>query len=70
MPIREYKCSECGCEFESIELGERSGSKSGNGMCPMCGSSDIGRKFSLFSSPRGEAGPSCEGNKPAPGRFG
>ncbi len=59
MPIREYKCSGCGCQFESIDLGRESDHRSDKTICPNCGSKDIGRKLSLFSSRKGEAS-SCD----------
>ncbi len=44
MPMFEFQCAACGCEFEELILGasERSA------LCPQCGSADTRR---LISSP-------------------
>ena len=46
MPIREYECKDCLIRFETIELG----GESDNVTCPRCGSENVEKKFSLFSS--------------------
>ena len=66
MPIREYKCNDCGFQFESIDLGSDKNPKAERLSCPHCGSGDLGRKMSLFSSLGGDA-PSA--SKPAPKRL-
>lgn len=67
MPIREYKCNDCGFQFESIDLGSDKRRKTETMSCPGCGSRDLGKKVSLFSSFGGD---SSSGTKPAPKRFG
>lgn len=42
MPIFEYKCNECGYEFEALI--ER-----WNGRCPKCESENLTKKFSTFT---------------------
>ncbi len=44
MPIYEYRCRECGDEFELLVRRDETGVK-----CPECDSSDIVRKFSAFA---------------------
>jgi putative FmdB family regulatory protein len=69
LPIREYRCGECGCQFESIELGAESKPGPEKGICPICGSSDLSRRFSLFSSLKGDTDSSCS-TKSTPRKFG
>ncbi len=45
MPIYEYRCKECGNEFEELILG-----KEENISCPKCKSSNISRLLSLCRS--------------------
>ena len=45
MPIYEYICRQCGCEFE--KLVPRSGTPV---ECEQCGSSDVEKQFSVFSA--------------------
>jgi putative FmdB family regulatory protein len=42
MPIYEYRCSECGEEFELLVFGEKKIT------CIKCGSQDVVKKFSVF----------------------
>jgi putative FmdB family regulatory protein len=58
MPIFEYRCSECGRRFEELVL-----SDSKKIVCPDCGSEDVEKEFSLFSS-------SGHGCAPSGGGFG
>ncbi len=45
MPIYEYKCSKCDCEFEKLVFG---GSDDGIS-CPECKSGNVEKVFSCFS---------------------
>jgi putative FmdB family regulatory protein len=58
MPIREYECKKCKIRFETIELG----GESDRVTCPRCGSDEVEKKFSLFSSSPNE-GTSCRANR-------
>lgn len=49
MPIFEYICEKCGNQFERLQRAEQ---PEGRG-CPKCGSSDIKRQLSSFSSNAG-----------------
>ncbi|MEW6002027.1 MAG: zinc ribbon domain-containing protein [Nitrospirota bacterium] len=42
MPIYEYKCNECGEDFERLVFGNQKVN------CPKCNSEDIKKKFSTF----------------------
>jgi putative FmdB family regulatory protein len=44
MPIYEYKCSNCGEDFEKLVFGNQ------EVRCPKCDSEDIKKKFSVFSA--------------------
>jgi putative FmdB family regulatory protein len=44
MPIYEYKCSNCGEDFEKLVFGNQ------KVRCPKCDSGDIKKKFSVFSA--------------------
>jgi len=45
MPIFEYMCLKCGKRFEELVL-----TSSAEVECPDCGSGDVEREISLFSS--------------------
>lgn len=45
MPIYEFRCSQCGKEFETLVL--RSGDEAVN--CPVCGSKETKKILSAFS---------------------
>lgn len=47
MPIYEYRCTECGEEFEKFV---RSMTAKEEIVCPACGSSKVEKKISLFGS--------------------
>ncbi|MGC8839589.1 MAG: FmdB family zinc ribbon protein [Anaerolineae bacterium] len=47
MPIYEYRCSECGEEFEKFV---RSMTAEVEVVCPACGSSEVEKKISLFGA--------------------
>lgn len=54
MPIFEYLCKECGNRFEKLVKGS-----AGDGCeCPACGSAEVKRELSLFSS-AGKASDKC-----------
>lgn len=44
MPIFEYKCCNCGEDFEKLVFG------SSTVECPKCNSKDVKKKFSVFSA--------------------
>jgi len=48
MPIYEFRCGECGSEFESVRLPGREWTTT----CPGCGSKRAEKLFSTFSTPR------------------
>lgn len=55
MPMFEYSCIACGFRFEKLQ-------KSGEAdkvICPACGSAEVKRELSPFSSSTGSAGGSC-----------
>ncbi|MEK6528350.1 MAG: zinc ribbon domain-containing protein [Nitrospirota bacterium] len=43
MPIFEYKCEDCGEEFEQLVSG-----KNPEVICPKCSSKNLKKKFSVF----------------------
>jgi putative FmdB family regulatory protein len=45
MPIYEFRCGECGNEFETLVLGSREDAVG----CPVCGSKDTKKILSAFS---------------------
>lgn len=47
MPIYEYRCKECGEEFEKFV---RSMTAEEEVVCPSCGSPQVEKKISLFGS--------------------
>ncbi len=53
MPMFEYRCGDCGNEFEELIL-SRSAEASVN--CPKCGSGDVHKKISSFSGMTGGSG--------------
>jgi putative FmdB family regulatory protein len=57
MPIYEYSCNRCGSEFETLVRASTVPE------CPGCGSTDLGRKLSVFSTgaPKPEAGMAAGG---------
>jgi len=64
MPIYEFRCDDCGEEFEELILGSRNSVK-----CPKCSSRNCTKKMSAFAFKSGtqfvgtgkKAGPSCSG---------
>lgn len=53
MPIYEYSCRECNCEFESLLLNTE---EKESVRCPRCGGDRIERLPSCFASTSGESG--------------
>jgi putative FmdB family regulatory protein len=53
MPIYEYRCNECGEEFEKFL---RSMSASKDLCCPKCGSRRVAKAISLFGTTRASSG--------------
>ncbi len=49
MPIFEYNCQVCGADFEKLI---RSGD--GSVVCPVCGSTEVEKKFSVFGCKAGD----------------
>ena len=60
MPIYEYRCQECGREFE---LFVRAADKRSEPVCPECGSTRVSKAVSLFgvagTGKRDSAAPTC-----------
>lgn len=50
MPIYEYRCAKCGCQFESLVL-----SADEKVQCNACGSEEVQRQMSCFSMAGGGA---------------
>ena len=65
MPIYEYRCKSCGEVFEQLVLG---GGLDDNLSCPKCGSKDIEKAMSAFSSAGGSRSESSVGCSSS-GRF-
>jgi putative FmdB family regulatory protein len=53
MPIFEYRCQECGTEFDELESVEN---RDAPHECPKCGSEKSERLMSLFSTGSGGEG--------------
>lgn len=52
MPIFEYVCQQCGARFEKLIL---SSQRSKSLRCPQCGTENVEKAISLFSSGVGSA---------------
>lgn len=46
MPLIEYTCLDCGSRFEKLQKADAAGQTE----CPMCGSANVKRELSTFSS--------------------
>jgi putative FmdB family regulatory protein len=58
MPIIEYHCRKCGNVFENIEIDARQDEP----VCPNCGSRNVEKIFSLFSTGKGRS--ACDISRP------
>jgi len=61
MPIYEYHCAKCGCDFEELVT-----SSSAKITCPQCGGKKVGKLMSVFAHQSGgefrsSGGSSCSG---------
>ncbi|MFH1529267.1 MAG: zinc ribbon domain-containing protein [Pseudomonadota bacterium] len=65
MPMYDFRCPDCGHEFEELVFGARLPS-----LCPSCGGDGIERKVSIFAARVGGSGAapvssgSCRGGSP------
>ncbi|MCA1765606.1 MAG: zinc ribbon domain-containing protein [Desulfobulbaceae bacterium] len=58
MPLFDFICRTCGRQFEFLAMGPD------RPLCPFCGSDDLNKQISSFSSPRagkGDSGSSSSG---------
>jgi len=65
MPIYEYVCGKCSCQFEQLIRGDEQAE------CPECGTAKVSKQLSVVAAPQVGSGPStCEakadGACPAP----
>jgi putative FmdB family regulatory protein len=60
MPMFEYSCNACGFRFEKLQKSAEAGQVD----CPACGSADVKKELSTFSSSAGSSSGPCA---PAPG---
>lgn len=51
MPIYQYRCEDCGTEFEDLVRGAELPA------CPRCAGSNASKRFSTFAVPAGARGP-------------
>lgn len=49
MPLYEYHCGKCDCDFEELVLGDGRGIK-----CPECGSKKVKKLISVFAHKSGD----------------
>ncbi len=66
MPLFEYRCAECGAEFEKLVRNPGAGAEI---TCPVCSSRKLDQMLSTFASRTGNAGfgSRSAGCKPAGG---
>jgi putative FmdB family regulatory protein len=57
MPIYEYRCEDCGLEFEKLIL---SAAQPSGFSCPSCGNSRLTRKLSIFATRSAFPNPCCD----------
>ncbi len=55
MPIYEYSCTKCGHRFEKLQKNAASETV----VCPNCGSTEVSKEFSSFSSTGSSSAASC-----------
>jgi len=55
MPIYEYKCKTCGCDFEKLVAV----SSEDQINCPQCASDKIAKKISMIASGKSGCGTTC-----------
>jgi putative FmdB family regulatory protein len=48
MPIYEFRCKKCDCDFEELVMGDEAGIK-----CPDCGSKKVSKQMSMFAHKSG-----------------
>jgi len=63
MPIYEYRCQQCGQQFEKLV---RSSSAQNNVECPYCHSTQVKKEFSVFGLGGRDKGLSFNTSAPAP----
>ncbi len=55
MPIYEYSCTKCGQRFEKLQKNEALETV----VCPNCGSTEVSKEISSFSSTGADSAASC-----------
>jgi putative FmdB family regulatory protein len=55
MPIYEYSCTNCGQRFEKLQKNEAAETV----VCPNCGSTEVSKEFSSFSTTGADSAASC-----------
>ena len=66
MPIYEYVCNKCKATFSLIQ---KVGASEKDTVCPQCGSAEVKKKLSLFSSTSASKS-SAESSSPVPSSGG
>jgi putative FmdB family regulatory protein len=56
MPIYEYSCTKCGQRFEKLQKNAEAGTV----LCPNCGSAEVIKEISSFSSHGSTSAASCD----------
>jgi putative FmdB family regulatory protein len=64
MPIYEYICNKCKTTFSLIQ---KIGTSEKDTTCPQCGSTEVKKKLSLFSSPASKSSTGSPPPVPSPG---
>jgi len=66
MPIYDYRCTECGAEFEKmVRLSEADRTP----LCPECGSPDTRKQITTFASPSSSSKNSTSSSCGSSSRF-